>query len=68
MLTQNLRKLESSGIVNRISYNEVPPRVEYELTELGQTLILPIRSLSDWAELHYDEVLKAQQEHSEQDE
>ena len=67
MLTQNLRKLESSGIVNRISYNEVPPRVEYELTELGQTLIAPIRALSDWAELYYAEILEAQKASSEED-
>lgn len=60
MLTQTLRKLEHCGIVERISYNEVPPRVEYRLTELGGSLLIPICSLADWAETHYDQVLAAQ--------
>lgn len=62
MLTQTLRKLEHCGIVNRISYNEVPPRVEYELTELGKTLRVPIRALSDWAELYFCDVTEAQEQ------
>lgn len=60
MLTQTLRKLEDCGIVNRIVYNQIPPKVEYELTELGSSLLEPIQALSDWAELHYIDVLEAQ--------
>ena len=45
MLTKQLRELEASGLVNRIVHAEVPPRVEYELTEAGQSL-KPI--LSAW--------------------
>ncbi|NQX46380.1 winged helix-turn-helix transcriptional regulator [Paenibacillus tritici] len=52
MLTQQLRELEQDGIVNRISYNQVPPKVEYELSEYGQTLGTILDSLCAWGELH----------------
>ncbi|BBP91683.1 hypothetical protein BsIDN1_53010 [Bacillus safensis] len=38
MLTQQLRELESDGVINRIVYEQVPPKVEYELSEYGQSL------------------------------
>lgn len=49
-LTKRLRDLERSGLVDRRVYAEVPPRVEYRLTELGSTLIPTLASLHDWAE------------------
>lgn len=49
MLTVTLRTLESDGLVNRKVYPEVPPRVEYCLTELGKTLMPHIEGLVDWA-------------------
>jgi DNA-binding HxlR family transcriptional regulator len=49
MLTQTLRRLEAHGLVRRHAYAEVPPRVEYELTPLGTTLIDPIHVLTEWA-------------------
>lgn len=52
MLTQQLRELVCDGIVNRISYNEVPPRVEYELTEYGWSLKEILDSLCSWGERH----------------
>lgn len=52
MLTQTLRRLSKHGLVTRHAYAEVPPRVEYNLTELGRTLIQPIRQLTQWAEEH----------------
>ncbi|MBQ4901392.1 winged helix-turn-helix transcriptional regulator [Paenibacillus sp. Marseille-P2973] len=52
MLTQQLRELEKDGIVNRISYNEVPPRVEYELSEYGLSLRGILDSLCAWGERH----------------
>jgi DNA-binding HxlR family transcriptional regulator len=59
MLTQTLRELEHNGLVNRIDHHEVPPRVEYELTELGRSLSDLMRKLDGWAEANLAEVLKA---------
>lgn len=50
MVTIQLRELEADGIVRRIVYSEVPPRVEYELTDLGRTLEPVLISLRDWGE------------------
>ena len=52
MLTQQLRELEQDGIVNRISYNQVPPKVEYELSEYGSSLTSILDSLCAWGEKH----------------
>lgn len=49
-LTKRLRDLERSGLVGRRVYAEVPPRVEYRLTELGSTLIPALTGLHEWAE------------------
>ena len=49
-LTKHLRMFEESGIVSRRVFPESPPRVEYTLTPLGQSLCTPIRALSNWAE------------------
>lgn len=51
-LTKRLRDLERSGLVDRRVYAEVPPRVEYRLTELGSSLIPALVGLHDWAERH----------------
>jgi len=48
MLTQSLKELEASGIVQRQQYMEIPPRVEYSLTDNGQELVLALRALADW--------------------
>jgi DNA-binding HxlR family transcriptional regulator len=57
VLTDTLRDLERDGLVTRHAYAEIPPRVEYELTELGQTLHTPLRALGHWAQAHIAEVL-----------
>ena len=49
MLTRTLRSLEADGLVERIAYAEVPPRVEYSLTSRGRSLIPPLNILIDWA-------------------
>ena len=60
MLTQTLRKLEANGLVDRRVLRTAPPGAEYRLTELGQSLLEPVRSLSRWAEEHTDALLDAQ--------
>jgi len=52
MLTQQLRELEDDGIVNRIVYNQVPPKVEYELSEYGWSLEPILNALCNWGEQH----------------
>jgi DNA-binding HxlR family transcriptional regulator len=52
MLTLTLRGLERDGLIERTVFPEIPPRVEYELTRLGKTLLEPIQGLADWAESH----------------
>ena len=47
-LTDRLRDLEQHGLVQRISYAEIPPRVEYSLTETGRTLEPVVAALADW--------------------
>lgn len=61
MLTQTLRSLERDGLVKRTVYPEVPPHVEYELTDLGFTLIEPLAVLRDWAQTNITKVALAQQ-------
>ena len=56
MLTQTLRGLTRDGLVSRSAYAEVPPRVEYTLTELGHTLLEPITGLAAWVENHQVEI------------
>ncbi|WP_459479052.1 winged helix-turn-helix transcriptional regulator [Clostridium saccharoperbutylacetonicum] len=48
MLTQHLRELEDDNLVFRKSYNEVPPRVEYSLTEMGKKFIPVMEMMEDW--------------------
>lgn len=50
MLTQQLRELESDGVVRREVYAQVPPKVEYSLTELGESVLPVIGSLCRWGE------------------
>ena len=59
VLTQTLRRLERYGLIVRHQYPEVPRRVEYELSELGRTLLGPIDTLTEWAETYGAEVIGA---------
>jgi DNA-binding HxlR family transcriptional regulator len=59
MLTQTLRSLERDGLVSRSVYDVVPPRVEYALTPLGQTLLEPLRAICRWAEKYLPQVKSA---------
>lgn len=59
MLTQTLRALERDGLVSRHVYPTTPPSVEYRLTELGETLAVPLAALTEWSKANIDEVLAA---------
>jgi DNA-binding HxlR family transcriptional regulator len=61
MLTVTLRSLERDGLVARTVYPVVPPRVDYELTDLGQTLLTTAWELIDWAAEHADRIAQARQ-------
>lgn len=52
MLTLTLRNLERDGLVNRTVTPSIPPRVDYELTDLGRDLLAPVSALGDWAIRH----------------
>ena len=58
MLSQTLKNLEQSNLIHREVYPEVPPRVEYSLTDMGQSLMPSISSLIDWATQHFDDVVR----------
>jgi DNA-binding HxlR family transcriptional regulator len=52
VLTQQLRELEAAGVVQRKVYAEVPPRVEYSLTEFGRTLTPVVTAMVSWGKAH----------------
>ena len=57
-LTQTLRTLEQDGYVSRVVFAEVPPRVEYHITSLGDSFMDACRPMVDWAIAHFAEVIK----------
>ena len=63
MLTQTLRQLERDGFVTRTVTASVPVRVDYELTDLGRTLVPVLRALKDWSEAHIEAVLAAREQY-----
>lgn len=66
MLTLTLRNLERDGLVTRTVYPEIPPRVEYALTDLGRTLTEPLDALWNWAAAHQNEVQVARTRYDDQ--
>ena len=60
MLTLTLRNLERDGLVSRTVTPSIPPRVDYALTELGQSLLKPIVGLTEWALDHVEAIHSAQ--------
>jgi DNA-binding HxlR family transcriptional regulator len=67
MLTQTLRNLERDGLVTRMIYAEVPPRVEYSLTPMGKTLAQPLAVIRQWAESNIGAVSAAQSHYDNRD-
>ncbi|MCI2420348.1 helix-turn-helix transcriptional regulator [Saccharopolyspora sp. K220] len=62
VLAETLRRLQYNGLIARCSYREAPPRVEYRLTGLGESLLGPIGALGEWGFQHGDAVMAAQEE------
>jgi DNA-binding HxlR family transcriptional regulator len=61
MLTATLRGLERDGFVTRTVFPTIPPRVDYELTELGRELLTPVRALGEWARKNTLRILEARE-------
>lgn len=57
MLTQQLRALEESKLINRVIYNQVPPKVEYSLTDYGRSLLPVLTGLCEWA-INYSNLIR----------
>jgi DNA-binding HxlR family transcriptional regulator len=55
-LTRQLRELERDGFVTRTQYNEIPPRVVYEATELLATLVPVLDTITEWVDSYFDRV------------
>ena len=62
MLTLTLRGLERDGLVTRTMFPTIPPRVDYELTKLGRSLLLPVGALGDWARENHAKIVAARRE------
>ena len=67
MLTQTLRKLERDGMVNRTVTPSIPPRVDYELTDLGHSLTGQLEPLANWALEHRETIAIARAEYDARD-
>ena len=65
MLTQTLRDLEREGYVERTVFPEVPVRVEYELTPMGQELVKPLYQLVSWADKNHEKIGQSRQRYDQ---
>lgn len=61
MLTTTLRALERDGFVTRTVFSTIPPQVEYELTEMGHDLLVPVGALGEWARRNQARVERSRQ-------
>ncbi|MCK2216476.1 helix-turn-helix transcriptional regulator [Actinomadura sp. ATCC 31491] len=59
VLTESLRAMERDGLLTRTAYDEIPPRVEYELTDLGRSLLTPMNAGCEWSRRHLRDLLRA---------
>ncbi len=63
MLTVTLKHLERDGLLTRTVYPQIPPKVEYQLTDLGRSLLGQLMQLSLWAEENMNHILRSREEH-----
>ncbi len=61
MLTLTLRGLERDGLISRTVYPTIPPRVDYELTDLGRSLWEPVAALGQWVAVNQEEIRRARE-------
>jgi DNA-binding HxlR family transcriptional regulator len=66
MLTLTLKGLERDGLITRTVYPTIPPRVEYALTKLGRSLLVPISQLGDWAAQNRQSIQTARERYDAQ--
>lgn len=66
MLSRTLRRLEQDGFVTRRVYPEVPPRVEYALTDLGRSFLVPMKVLVGWADDNHRTIVEARKHYDDQ--
>jgi DNA-binding HxlR family transcriptional regulator len=67
VLTQRLRQLERDGLVSRTMHPEIPPRVEYEITDLGRSLAPVFAALVNWSDGHLTDVTRARENYDNSD-
>jgi DNA-binding HxlR family transcriptional regulator len=65
MLSRTLKRLEQDGFVKRTLFAEIPPRVEYELTELGRSFLAPLEALVVWANANHQNICNARRDYTE---
>ena len=65
MLTMTLKTLEENGLVKRTAFATVPPRVDYELTRLGRSLVAPLKGLLDWSLANREALEQARRAYAE---
>jgi DNA-binding HxlR family transcriptional regulator len=58
-LTETLRAMEYDGLISRTEFPANPPHVEYALTDLGRSLLIPLRAVREWAERHVPDIERA---------
>lgn len=63
MLTVTLKTLEADGLVSRRMYPQIPPKVEYALTTLGESLVPPLMTLYDWANAHMPQIKASREQY-----
>jgi DNA-binding HxlR family transcriptional regulator len=63
MLSRTLKRLEQDGFVKRTLFAEIPPRVEYELTELGRSFLAPLEALVAWADANHQSICNARRDY-----
>ncbi|UOA29264.1 putative HTH-type transcriptional regulator YtcD (plasmid) [Pseudosulfitobacter sp. DSM 107133] len=64
MLSKTLKGLEEDGFIRRTVYAEVPPRVEYALTDLGRSFLIPMKGLIAWAQEHHRTICEARTDYT----